>query len=198
MVNFYVYIHEGVGCVRKVLFILLFLFVLVLTGCNSNEVQTGESDSENKSFSITDHALKERDEFIESYNEIISNSENNDDYIEISNIQEPNLNEEGHYIQTLLNGDGKSISVTYSSDGELIGYSTNEITEEDLPINVSFVVASALDLDIGAYGEAYTQTVSTDEILNSESYKDNEYKIFLMYSEFDDNRMVSMTINKVN
>jgi len=198
MINFYVYIHEGVGCVRKVLFVLLFLFVLVLTGCDSNEVQTGESDSENKSFSITDHALKERDEFIESYNEIISNSENNDDYIEISNIQEPNLNEEGHYIQTLLNGDGKSISVTYSSDGELMGYFTNEITEEGLPINVSFVTVSALDLDINNYGDTFSRTVETDEILNSESYQDSGYKVFLTYSEVDDKRMVLMTINKVD
>jgi roadblock/LC7 domain-containing protein len=184
-------VSEEVKNMKKIL--LLIFSAFLLGGCGSDELQTGNED-----FSISDYALKERDELIESYNEIISNSENNDDYIEISNIREPNLNEEGHYIQTLLNGDGKSISVTYSSDGELIGYSTNEITEEELPINVSFVVASALDLDIGAYGEAYTQTVSTDEILNSESYQDNGYEVFLMYSEFDDNRMVSMTIDKVN
>ncbi|WP_062323892.1 hypothetical protein [Halolactibacillus sp. JCM 19043] len=182
---------------RKLLFVLMFLFTLFLGGCGLSESQLDDTDSINENFSITDNALKERDEFIESYNEIISNSENSDNYIEISNIQDPKLNEEGRYIQTLLNGDSNSISIIYSNDGELIGYLTNEISESDLPINASFVTVSALDLDIDAYGEAYTKAVSTDEILNSESYQDNGYEVFLTYSEFDDKTMIAMTINKV-
>ena len=174
----------------------------MLAACTSDDdaiesVEESEKVKTETDFIITEEAIKERDDFIEAYNKIIDNSEESSDYILSEDIEDPKLDSEGDaFSQTLLSKEGKSISAVYKSDGTLNGYRTNEISEEGVPINTSFVTIQALNLDVEVYSEAYTNIMLTSESLNSQTYFDNGYKIFMTYAEVDESKIFTMWVTK--
>ncbi|WP_407270032.1 hypothetical protein [Radiobacillus sp. PE A8.2] len=180
-------IVEGVVQLKKLFFVLL--AITILSGCSStdgtDQVESEEvASQETQELNLSDKAIQERDEFIEAYNEIVDNSEDNSDYIEIDNIEAPELDSEGDtFSQDLLNKEGKNISVVYSGDGAINGFRVLEKQEENVPINLAFVSFMALNLAEDAYTEKLTQIIVSTDNLNNESFNDSGYEVDMVYAE---------------